>query len=529
MWSEPLSWLQRSALSVTLLTDLPQPSLSNREKSVLIIGAGLAGLATGCYARMNGYRALILEHYSEPGGVAKSWSRNGWLIDGGVHYLMGHRPGLACHKLYHELGVFKNRTFPDLKDYVHFIDEPTGREVDFTPDLDRLEGDLKRIAPEDAKLIEDFLAGIRSFQKTDMFRLMEPAVEMLGPFGAFKQLWQLRRVLRYFGSSYNRPITEFAQTIKNDCLRRMLAHLFLPEMPAWFVLFILALLANRQMGFITGGCSDFANNLLDRYNGLGGEIRFDSTVSNIIVENGCAMGVQLENGNEFRADTVVSAGDGFSTIFNLLGGKFVDAKLKERYERWPRIKPLVTLSFGVNRDLSREPALNFLLFRDPMQVGNEVIDGFPLRFFNYSDKFAPPGKTVVQVLLITDWKFWNDLRDDRPRYDAAKKSVCDETLARLERHYPGIRAQVELTDVATPYTTWRYTLNHEGAFMGWSPTPRALRTAFKKTLPGLKNFYMAGQWVMPGGGVPPCFYAGRHVVQLMCKRDRKEFVTSTTS
>ena len=83
------------------------------EKSVIIIGAGLAGLATGCYARMNGYRALILEHYSEPGGVAKAWRRNGYLIDGGVHYLMGHRPGLACHKLYRELGVFQGRKFPE--------------------------------------------------------------------------------------------------------------------------------------------------------------------------------------------------------------------------------------------------------------------------------------------------------------------------------------------------------------------------------------------------------------------------------
>lgn len=37
---------------------------------------------------------------------------------------------------------------------------------------------------------------------------------------------------------------------------------------------------------------------------------------------------------------------------------------------------------------------------------------------------------------------------------------------------------------------------------------------------------MAGQWVMPGGGVPPCLYSGRHAVQLMCHADKKRFVTS---
>jgi len=40
------------------------------EKSIIIIGAGLAGLSAGCYGQMNGYQTRILEHHSEPGGVA---------------------------------------------------------------------------------------------------------------------------------------------------------------------------------------------------------------------------------------------------------------------------------------------------------------------------------------------------------------------------------------------------------------------------------------------------------------------------
>ena len=217
------------------------------EKTVIIIGAGLAGLATGCYARMNGYRALILEHYSEPGGVAKAWRRNGYLIDGGVHYLMGHRPGVVCNKLYRELGVFKGRKFPDLAEYCYFIDEPTGNRVNFTPDMDKLTHDLCAIAPEDTDFIKDFVAGVRSMQKTDIFKLMETPVELLGPLGPLKQIWHLRRSLRYLGGAYNKPLIEFTKAIKNDSLRRMFTHLFLPEMPAWFMLFLLALLAVRAL------------------------------------------------------------------------------------------------------------------------------------------------------------------------------------------------------------------------------------------------------------------------------------------
>ena len=263
-----------------------------------------------------------------------------------------------------------------------------------------------------------------------------------------------------------------------------------------------------------------------KFVGLGGEIIYNSTVKEIIVENHRAVGVRLANGTEKRADVVVSAGDGSSTIFNLLGGKYVGKAIKARYENWKQLRPLVTLSFGLRREFKGEPPLRFLLLKETMKVGNVTIDGFPIRVFNYSDKFSPPGRTVFQVLFITDWKYWNDLLQDRAAYEVEKKRLCAEALARLEPHYPGITSQVELTDMATPHTTWRYTLNKEGAFMGWAPTPKALRTQLKKTLPGLDNFYMAGQWVMPGGGVPPCFYSARHVLQILCARDGKKFVTS---
>ena len=496
------------------------------EKSIIIIGAGIAGLATGCYGRMNGYRTRILEHHSEPGGVAKAWKHKNYLIDGGIHYLMGHRPGAACHEIYRELGIFHNRTYPDLTNYCDFTDEISGQRVSFTHDLDQLARDLKKLAPPDARAIDDFIAGVRSFQRTDMFGTMEQPMELMGMFGTVKQLWGLRRSLRYLGGPYNLPNKEFAERFQSAALRRLMTHLFLPEVPMWFILLMLSLLANRQLGLLAGSCHDFVDSLLERYRGLGGEITFNATVKEILVENDRAIGVRLSDGTEQRADVVVSAGDGTSTIFQMLGGRYVSKAIKDRYANWKQLRPLVTLSFGLRREFPGEPPLRFVLLKEPMTVGNVTIDGFPIRIFNYSDKFSPPGRTVFQVLFITDWKFWKDLLQERERYEIEKQRVCAEALARLEPHYPGITSQVELTDMATPHTTWRYTLNHEGAFMGWAPTPKALRTPFKKTLPGLDNFYMAGQWVVPGGGVPPGLYSGRNVIQILCKRDKKQFTAS---
>jgi phytoene desaturase len=99
-------------------------------------------------------------------------------------------------------------------------------------------------------------------------------------------------------------------------------------------------------------------------------------------------------------------------------------------------------------------------------------------------------------------------------------------LRRLETHYPGLSAQVEMTDVATPYTTWRYTLNWRGAYEGWLPTGSQLMTALPRTLPGLRSFVMAGQWVAPGGGVPTCLISGRDAIRILCRQDGKAFVAA---
>jgi len=220
---------------------------------------------------------------------------------------------------------------------------------------------------------------------------------------------------------------------------------------------------------------------------------------------------------------VVSAADGYSTIFKMLGGRYVNGKIENRYRNWKLIRPMVMVSFGVAREFADEPWMSIIMLEQPFTVGNQSIDGIMVRILNYSDRFAPPGKTVIQASFETEWDFWNELQKDRPRYEAEKERVAAEVLERLEAHYPGLSSQVEMTDVATPYTTWRYTRNHQGAYMGWLPTPKVIMTQIPRTLPGLANFYMAGQWVMPGGGVPPCLYSGQHVVQLLCHQDRKPF------
>jgi phytoene dehydrogenase-like protein len=70
----------------------------------------------------------------------------------------------------------------------------------------------------------------------------------------------------------------------------------------------------------------------------------------------------------------------------------------------------------------------------------------------------------------------------------------------------------------------RYTGNWQASFEGFLPTPKTVMMQIPKTLPSLEHFYMVGQWVQAGGGLPSGLLTGQEIVARMCKRDNKRFV-----
>jgi phytoene dehydrogenase-like protein len=82
---------------------------------------------------------------------------------------------------------------------------------------------------------------------------------------------------------------------------------------------------------------------------------------------------------------------------------------------------------------------------------------------------------------------------------------------------------VEVSDVATPMTTERYTGIGEGfeSHWGFFDTMRMLRGP-PKTLPGLKGFFMVGSSA-GGAGISGCAAMGRNLVKKLCKQEGKPF------
>jgi phytoene dehydrogenase-like protein len=496
------------------------------EKKVIIIGAGLAGLATGIYARMNGYQAHIFEHANQPGGVSSTWKRKGYTIDGGIHFYMGYRPGKPVHDLYRELGIYQPDQYQEITTYGRYLDPEHDLMFDLTSDLDRFAADLKAISPADAGFIDDFINGAKAFKTVSFTTGLNKPPELMRFWDTAKMMLSLGKKLKYYGGRYNRSMAQASKDLNDPWVREILEGIFLPEVPAWFTLFILGVLAGGHMALRLDGSAGFARALEKRFTDLGGQLTYKATVEEILVEKEKAVGIRLKNGDEHRADRIVSAADGYSTIFEFLKGRFVDDSIRERYEKWPLFKPVVMISYGVNRKFPDDPWMVLIKSSPKISAGHLTGAWLTVRIFNYSPAFAPPGKTVVQVMIESEWEPWQALREDMDAYKAEKDQLARQVLETLSTIWPGIVKQVEMTDVATPYTYYRYTFNRKGAYEGFAITPAAIRAKIYRTLPDLSNFYMAGQWVSPGGGVIPSLMTGKHAVMLLCRQDSKKFGTT---
>jgi len=269
-----------------------------------------------------------------------------------------------------------------------------------------------------------------------------------------------------------------------------------------------------------------------RYLELGGKIHYSSKVTRVVVENDIAQGIELDSGEKHQADIVVSAADGYYTIYEMLRGKYIDQKIDDRYKGKNKLlKPfpsLVYVSLGISRKLDHLPHQVVYQLDGPFRIDPETErDTLNTTIYHFDPTLADEGKTCVNVMFESyAYEYWTNLRENEvDKYKQEKQRIAEIVIDGLDEKIGDIKDKVEVVDVATPATFSRYTNNWKGSYEGWLPQPGALMMSAKKELPGLKNFYMIGQWVESTGGLPPAILSGRNVTQIICKKAGKKFET----
>jgi phytoene dehydrogenase-like protein len=495
------------------------------EKSVVIVGGGIAGLSAGCYARMNGYRATILEMHKIPGGLCTAWKRDGYTFDISMHVLFGSKSG-PLHRMWRELGAIQGRRFHYHERMVRI--ESGSRRLDYGPDAADLERQLLALSPADAGRVREFVRllcgrGIIGGLELD-------AHEVAGRLAGVRQLLKFAPLLPTFFRWGNRTIQEYAEGFRDPFLRQ--AARFVIDAPGWPMLqYPMIGLAGflpgaAENGVPLGGSQAVVFDVAERFRRLGGELRCRTRVADLLVERDRAAGVRLADGSEVRGDAVIWAADGHHLIYDILGGRYLNDTIRGMYERWLPVRPLVHVALGVAKDMSREPARLVFELERAITVAGEARKWLSMIHHSFDPTMAPPGKAAIEVWYPTSWEYWEKLAANRDEYVAEKKRIADATIAELDRRWPGFAAAVEVVDVPTPATYVRYTGNWKGSPDGWYITPGNARAKPLRTLPGLSDLTMIGQWTAPFTGTVLAALTGRQAIQLLCARDGATFRTT---
>ncbi|PON18569.1 hypothetical protein C2W62_07280 [Candidatus Entotheonella serta] len=98
-----------------------------------------------------------------------------------------------------------------------------------------------------------------------------------------------------------------------------------------------------------------------------------------------------------------------------------------------------------------------------------------------------------------------------------KAAIERDIMDHLERMMPGFGDKVVVKSSASALTSHRYTLNYQGAMLGWEMSPDQLGDQRLDVTGPIQNLYFAGHWVKPGGGITPVIVSAMKVAQLITK------------
>lgn len=277
------------------------------ETSVVIVGAGLGGIATAARLARQGYQVTVFEKNAEPGGRCGKLERDGHRFDtGATLFLMPE----IFEETYRALGERMDEHL-DLQriDPTYTIRFDDGCEIALTADLNEMEEQLEAIEPGSFHAMLQYLAeGYQNYHKSIKFFVGRNFYNIFQYFSPknFPLLFQLKalinhypRVRRFFDDPHLRAAFTFQD---------MYLGLSPFEALATYSLLQYTELA-RGVWFPMGGLYRVVESFTEIAEANGVKFRYNAPVREIEIANRQAQGVILEDGERIPADLVVANAD----------------------------------------------------------------------------------------------------------------------------------------------------------------------------------------------------------------------------
>jgi phytoene dehydrogenase-like protein len=478
----------------------------------VVVGAGVGGLVCANLLAREGLRVLLVEQHYMVGGYCSTFRRAGYTFDAATHFypLLGN-PRTITGKLLRELGLAQEWVKMDPVDHFHL---PDGSSFSVPADFDAYLLKLKAEFPAEARALDDFFAVVREVYLHGLLEYFRwRSTDRLDPFRPMT----VRDALdRYFRDP------KLKLLLAGDC-----GHWGGPPRRTSFV-FDSMLRLSYFLGnyYPLGGSQAFADELAERFEERGGHILMSSSVRRVVVGRGAARGVEVETGPKHArqvvrvgAGVVVSNADLLLTLERMVGAEHVGAGPLDAIRTLRPTHPCFLTHVGLKgmpTEVLREAEGYHWSSWNPDDVATDAFKIFVPTLFDPS--LAPPGGHIVIVQKLTNVDF-----DSITDWAAHKASVERYVMANLERVMPGFSEKVVVSLSASAHTSYRYTLNHRGAMLGWEMSPDQLG-AQRPALNGLvKNLYFVGHWTQPGGGITPVIVSAMRVAETIAARAGEYF------
>ena len=486
---------------------------------VIVIGSGIGGLVTASQLAAKGAKTLVLERYLIPGGSGGSFRREGYTFDVGASMIFGFGEKGHTNLLTRALGDVGQHceTVPDPAQLEYHL--PGGLNVAVDRDYEAFIARLSGMFPHEAK-------GIRAFYDTcwQVFNCLDamPLLSLEDPAYLAKVFF--KAPLACLGLARWLPfnVGDVArQHIKDEQLLKLIdMECFCwSVMPADLTPMINAgmVFSDRHAGGINypkGGVGVIAEKLVAGLESHGGAIRYKARVTEVLIENGQAVGVKLADGETIQARRVVSNATRWDTFSGegSVRQPLVDAAHTPKAERtWRRrYKPSPSfLSLHLGVDASVIPKgfhCHHLLLEDWAAMEDEqgvIFVSIPTLL---DPSLAPEGRHIVHTFTPSDIQTWKDLSPSA--YKAKKSADAARLVQRLEAILPGLAGAIRHQEIGTPRTHRRF-LGRMGGSYGPIPAlrlPGLLPMPFNRT--GLQNLYCVGDSCFPGQGLNAVAFSG---------------------
>ncbi|HSA96427.1 MAG TPA: NAD(P)/FAD-dependent oxidoreductase [Acidobacteriota bacterium] len=491
----------------------------------VVIGAGLGGLSAAAAFARQGYKVLVLEQHSVPGGYASSFTRpGGFTFDVSLHSTtVGIRNGIA-----NLIGGF-----PEIQD-VTFVPHKTLYRAVYpehdirVPDRD-LPGYIKILKanfPDDGAAIDGIFADMKGLSD-EVGRLSSAS----GPpdMASFPTNFPL--LFKNFNRTWGAMLDE---RVRNPKLKGIISGLWgyfgLP--PSKLSPFYYAM---PLMGYLEGGgfypigtSQKISDALAAIVKTKGGEVKLNAKVERILTRDHAAVGVRTADGAEYRARAVISNANAPDTFGRMMPDEAEFLKdLRARMDKSSISYSSFLVWLGLKTDLVRKVGLKeseiFYNTGYDVEADYQAVlrgglpddPGFGLTIYdNLTPALSPKGKNTLNIIVAQGYDYWKKYETDyfygnKDAYTKEKMRLADILIDKVEKLFlPGLRKSLEVVEAATPLTNIRFTSHPRGAIYGWDQTvDNSGQRRFPQKTP-VKNLYLSGAWTFPGHGYGACVPSG---------------------